>query len=72
MDSRVEDFLRVLRQGASILAYLAQAKFPNAFKKDEARSCKHEGIIRMQAWELKVIIYSEDQTSLIQSNQKAC
>jgi hypothetical protein len=33
MDSRIEDFLRVLRQGASTFMYSAQAKFPNAFKK---------------------------------------
>jgi hypothetical protein len=33
MDSEIEDFLRVLRQGASVFAYSAQAKFSNAFKK---------------------------------------
>jgi hypothetical protein len=33
MDSRIKDFLRVLRQGASTFVYSAQAKFPNAFKK---------------------------------------
>jgi hypothetical protein len=45
MDSRIEDFLRVLCQGAFIFAGSAQAKFPNAFEKNEARSCKQEGII---------------------------
>jgi hypothetical protein len=33
MDSRIEDLLRILCQGASIFAYSAQAKFPNALKK---------------------------------------
>jgi hypothetical protein len=73
MDSRIEDFLRVLRQGVSIFAYSAQAKFPNAFKENKARSCKHGGIITIQAWKLKVLYFiAEDQTSLVQSNQKAC
>jgi hypothetical protein len=56
MDSRIEDFLRVWRQGAFIFACSAQAKFPNAFKKNKARSCKHEGIITTQAWKLKFFI----------------
>jgi hypothetical protein len=72
MDSRIEDSMRVLRQGASIFAYSAQVKFPNAFKKNKARSFKHGGIITIQAWRLKTLyIIAEDQTSLIQSNQKA-
>jgi hypothetical protein len=31
------------------------SKFPNAFKENKARSCKHGGIITVQAWELKVL-----------------
>jgi hypothetical protein len=57
MDSRIEDFLRILRQGALIFACSAQEKFPNAFKKNKDRSCKHEGIITIQAWKLKFFIY---------------
>jgi hypothetical protein len=30
------------------------SKFPNAFKENKARSCKHGEIITVQAWELKV------------------
>jgi hypothetical protein len=72
MDSRIEDFLRVLRQGASVFAYSAQVKFPNAFKKNKAPNCKHGGIITIQAWELKILYFiAEDQTSLVQTNQKA-
>jgi hypothetical protein len=47
MDSRIEDFLRVLCQGAFIFACSAQVKFSNAF-------------------------IAENQTSLLQSNEKAC
>jgi hypothetical protein len=73
MDSRIEDFLRVLCQGASIFAYSAQAKFLNAFKKNKARTCKHGRIITIQAWELKILYFiAEDQTSLVQTNQRAC
>jgi hypothetical protein len=72
MDSRIEDFLWVLRQAASIFAYSAQAKFSNAFKK-KARSCKHGGITTIQAWKLKILYFiAEDQTSLVQTNRKAC
>jgi hypothetical protein len=31
------------------------SKFPNAFKENKARSCKHGGIITIQAWEVKVL-----------------
>jgi hypothetical protein len=55
MDDRIEDFLRVLRQEASVFACSAQAMFPNASKENKARSCKHGGIITIQAWELKVL-----------------
>jgi hypothetical protein len=69
MDSRIEDSLQVLRQGASIFTYSAQAKFPNAFKKNKARGCKHGGIITIQAWKLKILHFiAEDQTSLVQTN----
>jgi hypothetical protein len=57
MDSRIEDFLRVLCQGAFIFTCSARAKFPNAFKKNKARSCKHKGISTIQAWKLKFFIY---------------
>jgi hypothetical protein len=50
MDSRIEDFLQILRQGALVFAYSAQVKFPNAFEKNKVRSCKDEGIITIQAW----------------------
>jgi hypothetical protein len=57
MDSRTQDFLRILRQGALVFAYSAQEKFPKAFKKSEVRSCKQERIITIQAWKLKFFIY---------------
>jgi hypothetical protein len=60
MDSRTEDFLRILRQGALVFAYSAQEKFPKAFKKSEFRSCKQEGIITIQAWKLKFFIFFEN------------
>jgi hypothetical protein len=31
------------------------SKFPNAFKENKARSCKHGGIITIQAWEVNVL-----------------
>jgi hypothetical protein len=49
IDSRIEDFMRVLRQGAFIFAYLAQAKFQNVFEKNKACSYKREEIIMIQA-----------------------
>jgi hypothetical protein len=52
--SRIEDLLRILRQGALAFAYSARVKFLNAF---EVRSCKQEGIITTQAWKLKFFIY---------------
>jgi hypothetical protein len=55
--SRIEDFLRILRQGALIFTYSARVKFPNAFGKTKVRSCKQEGIITTQAWKLKFFIY---------------
>jgi hypothetical protein len=60
-----------MRKGALVLTCSAQVEFPNAFEKSKVRSCKQEGIIIIQAWKLKFFI-AEDQTSLVQSNRKAC
>jgi hypothetical protein len=57
MDSRTEDFLRILRQGALVFACSAQVNFLNELKKNKVRSCKQEGIITKQAWKLKFFIY---------------
>jgi hypothetical protein len=56
-DSRIEDFLRILREGAVVFAYSAQVKFPNSFENSEVRIYKQEGIITIQAWKLKFFIY---------------
>jgi hypothetical protein len=47
--SRIEDFLRILRQGAVVFEYSAQVKFPNLFENSEVRIYKQKGIITMQA-----------------------
>jgi hypothetical protein len=36
------------------------SKFPNMFKENKARSCKHRGIIAIQAWELKSSLFIAD------------
>jgi hypothetical protein len=42
-------------------------------RKNKARSCKHGGIITIQSWKLKILYFiAEDQTSLVQTNRKAC
>jgi hypothetical protein len=50
MDSRIEDFLRILRQGAFIFACSAQVEFPNALEKVKIHGCKQEEIITIQEW----------------------
>jgi hypothetical protein len=72
MDSRIEDFLRVLRQGASVFVYSAQAKFPNAFKKIRlaVANTKESSQYKREDW--NSLFISENQTSLVQSNQRAC
>jgi hypothetical protein len=55
--SRIEDFLRILRQGAVVFACSAQVKFPNAFENSEVRIYKQKGIITIQAQKLKFFIY---------------
>jgi hypothetical protein len=47
--SRIEDFLRILRQGVVVFACSAQVKFPNAFENNEIRIYEQEGIITIQA-----------------------
>jgi hypothetical protein len=47
--SQIEDFLRILRQGAVVFAYSAQVKFPNSFENSEVRIYKQKGIITIQA-----------------------
>jgi hypothetical protein len=55
--SRTEDFLRILRQGGVVFAYSAQVKFLNSFENSKVRIYKQEGIIIIQAQELKFFIY---------------
>jgi hypothetical protein len=47
--SRIEDFLRILRQGAVVFACSAQVKFPNGFENSEIRIYEQKGIITIQA-----------------------
>jgi hypothetical protein len=71
--SRIEDFLRILCQGARVFACLAKRKFPNLFKNSKVRIHKQKGIIAMQAQKLNFhYLLPKIQTSLVQTNQKAC
>jgi hypothetical protein len=47
--SRIEDFLRILCQGAVVFAYSAKIKFPNSFGNSEVRIYKQKRIITIQA-----------------------
>jgi hypothetical protein len=46
--SLVEDFLRMLCQGAGVFACSAKRKFPNSFENSEVRIHKQKGIIKTQ------------------------
>jgi hypothetical protein len=52
-----EDFLRILLHGAVAFTYSSQVEVPNSFESSKVRSCKQEGIIRIQAWKLKFFIF---------------
>jgi hypothetical protein len=47
--SRIEDFLRILRQGVVVFAYSARVKFPDSFENSEFHIYKQKGIITIQA-----------------------
>jgi hypothetical protein len=69
---QIEDFLRILCQGAGVFACSAKEKFPNSFK--DSKVCIHEkeGIITIQTQKLKFhYLLPKIQTSLVQTNQKA-
>jgi hypothetical protein len=71
--SRIEDFLRILCQGAGVFACLAKRKFPNSFKSSEVCIHKQKGIIATQIQKLKFhYLLPKIQTSLVQTNQKVC
>jgi hypothetical protein len=71
--SRIEDFLRILCQGAGVFACSAKKKFPNSFKNSKVRIHEQKGIITAQTQKLKFhYLLPKTQASLVQTNQKAC
>jgi hypothetical protein len=71
--SRIEDFLRILWQRAGVFACSAKEKFPTWFKSDKVRIHKQKGIIATRIQKLKFhYLLPKIQTSLVQTNQKAC
>jgi hypothetical protein len=71
--SRIEDFLRILCQGAGAFVCSAKKKFLNSFKNSKVRIYKQKGIITVQTQKLKFhYLLPKIQTSLVQTNQKAC
>jgi hypothetical protein len=53
--SRIEDFLRILCQGAGVFACSAKIKFPNSFENSKVRIHKQKGIVTIQTQKLKVL-----------------
>jgi hypothetical protein len=71
-DSRIEDFLRILCQGAEVFACSAKVKFPNSFKNSKVRIHEQRRIITMQIQKLKFhYLLPKIQTSLVQTSRKA-
>jgi hypothetical protein len=71
--SRIEDFLRILCQGAGVFACSAKRKFLNSFKNSKVCVHRQKGIITIQTRKLKFhYLLPKIQTSLVQTNQKAC
>jgi hypothetical protein len=71
--SQIKDFLRILCQRAGVFACSAKKKLPNSFKDSKIRIHKQKGIIVTQLQKLEFhYLLPKIQTSLVQTNQKAC
>jgi hypothetical protein len=53
--SRIEDFLRILCQGAVVFAYSAKIKFPNSFENSEVRIYNAERNHHDTSTEIKIL-----------------
>jgi hypothetical protein len=71
--SRIEDFLRILCQGAEVFACSAKVKFSNSFRNSKVRVHRQKRIITIQTQNIKFhYLLPKIQASLVQTNQKAC
>jgi hypothetical protein len=69
--SRIEDFLRIFAPRGSCFHVFGSSESFEFVENSKVRRHKQEGIIGIQAWKLKFFI-AENQTSLVQSNRRAC
>jgi hypothetical protein len=64
MDSRIEDFLQILRQGAFIFMCSAQVEFPNALEKVNFAVANRRKSSQYKHGNQDSLFIAEDQTSL--------